>query len=88
MPEVEKEAVVTKAEAFAKLTLPGPLTFEVPYLSPWPRPVRDGVFGFIETAMRYAAGADETDASHRQQVARDVSRRARMDPENSPLAVH
>ncbi|MGD8240064.1 MAG: sugar phosphate isomerase/epimerase family protein [Armatimonadota bacterium] len=49
--------------ALREIRFPGPLTFEVPYLSRWPRPVRDGVFAFIEVAMRHAA-APQRAAAH------------------------
>ncbi|MFQ5809967.1 MAG: hypothetical protein ACE5JM_10145, partial [Armatimonadota bacterium] len=45
--------------ALREIRFPGPLTFEVPYLSRWLRPVREGVFGFIEVAMKHAAAPGE-----------------------------
>ncbi len=61
--------------ALREVRFPGPLTFEVPYLSRWPRPVREGVFGFIEVAMQHAAAPDENTRTE-QQGLKDAGRDA------------
>ena len=65
--------------ALRDISFPGPLTFELPYLSRWPSPLRDRMLDFVRAAVGYAVLPPDAEATQRQEAMKQVVRRGRME---------
>ncbi len=65
--------------ALKDISFPGPLTFELPYLSRWPSPLRDRMLDFVRAAIGYAVLPPDVEAIQRQEAMRQVGRRGHME---------